>query len=118
MSRIQAGGVYSHDAPRAAENQGLGAVHEVAEVSADVAPFASEWLKRLQTMTEPNEFSKLVAPKWPDPSAPPTHAEVRQSLTTAFQKIDAREGGPIEDRMSKTIERYLRLNLEMTHRIG
>jgi hypothetical protein len=118
VSRIQAGGVYSHDPLRATENQNLAALNEIVELSADAAPFASEWLNRLQSMTEPNEFSKLVAPQWNDPSAPPTHAELRQRLTTAFQKIAAHEGGPVEDRMSKTIERYLRLNLEMTHRIG
>ncbi len=118
MSRIQGAGVYAPDTQRATENQNLAALAEVREVSADVAPFASEWLNRLHSMTEPNEFSRLAAPQWHDPSAPPTDAELRQSLTSAFQKVSSREAGPVEHRMSETIERYLRLNLEMTHRIG
>lgn len=117
MSRIQAGGVYAPDTLRATENQNLAALADVREVSADVAPFASEWLNRLHSMTEPNDFSRLVAPQWHDPSAPPTDAELRHNLTSACQKM-SRNTGPVESRMSETIERYLRLNLEMAHRAG
>jgi hypothetical protein len=118
MTRIQGAGVYAPDTQRAIENQNLAALAEIKEVSADAAPFAAEWLNRLHSMTEPSGFGQLAAPQWHDPSAPPTDAELRHSLTSAFQKVSSREAGPVETRMSQTIERYLRLNLEMTHRIG
>lgn len=111
MSRIESVGVYQVDVSRLQENTSLGAVPPMREVGADTAPFAAEWLQRLQDMSEPSRYAQLAQPRWTDPSAPPTKSEMQQALMTAFRKAES-----TDSTLAKVIERYLRLNLEMAHR--
>ena len=111
MSRVGQFGVYQSDVMRTQENQVLGAVPAARELGADSAPFAAEWLQRLNEMSEVNRFASVSPPSWVDASAPPSRAELQQALMTAFQKAESTDPS-----LAGVLERYLRLNLEMTHR--
>ena len=111
MSRVGQFGVYQTDVQRTQENQVLGAIPAARELGSDTAPFAAEWLQRLNEMSQANRFAGVAPPSWVDASAPPSKAELQQALMTAFQKAEASD-----PRLANVLERYLRLNLEMTHR--